>query len=202
MGVKYMLLRIAITCALILVAGSASAGPLDFADAATWMDGAGQHSFTYETEYGTVRLYASPGSSYLTFTEGEGVGVDCDGCAGSYQIEPPESLAVAFFDGSVFVESVTLSSFGSLEIGKVGDENSIMWFYGEGDDLQTLAIGFEADYIRVLPYFGASFTVASIELSVVPRPMPEPESLVLFPIGALLVGYVLLRRRRELASTS
>ena len=169
--------------------------------------------------FGVVTFGANPAGSDLTWSKGNGLGINCPitirGCLidSPYQIDAPESLTVTF-EKAVFLSSVDigmLSTTGRCFL-RLDEQGSIV-----GSDF---VIGFDSDYatngrltvpvnrmvksISLVPDRGEwnDFTLAGISVGRVPpapsSPIPEPSSVLLMLVGG---GIVAARVRKHIAAS-
>ena len=190
---------VAYAVALLLGAGTANAGWIDFTTAADWVAGDGVQTFSSTTQYGEVSFVATPPAGLLNFTDGIGLGIDCSSCGFvdvAELIDDGESVFIQFLDGPVTVYAVQLTDMAVFEFGKVlDDENTAVWMFGDmSGETNQFSIGLEVDWIRVIPLTDSNFGLAAINVGSVDTPIPEPGSSALFSIGALLVAFAIRQR--------
>ena len=188
---------------LIVAAGPASAATLDFSDP-QWHVGDGYASHTFDTELGQVTISAMTSSGSSTSYGSSGVGVS----RADWWNQPDafgfgEVLQLEFHDG-VYLSEATFSQVAVWEVGVADTGESKTIFWGGGHQMQTVAFDEQVSYIRISSRWWDfdlySLTATSLPASGV-TPIPEPEAALLFPIGALIVGYAIRRQRGLTAST-
>ena len=179
----------------------------------------GAVTYSGDAAFGVVTFAANPAGSDLTWSKGNGLGINCPitipGCFvdSPYQIDAPESLTVTF-EKALFLSSVDigmLSTTGRCFL-RLDEQGSIV-----GSDF---VIAFDSDYatngrltvpvnrmvksIRLVPDRGEwnDFTLAGISIGrVTPapsNPIPEPSSVLLMLIGG---GIVAARVRKHIAAS-
>jgi len=186
---KHLVLVVA--ALLIATGGPASAATLDFSDP-QWSVDDGSTSHTFDTELGQVTISTLAGSS----TSNGFSGTD----ARAYSFG--EVLQLEFHDGIQLTEA-TFSEVSVWEAGGANTGESKTIFWGGGHQNQTVAFDERVSILRISSTWW-DFKLHSLTATSLPSsaaaPMPEPEAAVLFPIGALIVGYAVHRQRRSNAS--
>jgi hypothetical protein len=167
--------------------------------------------------FGDVRFIAGPYGSDLTWSEGNGLGVDCPltsrGCLldSRFQIDTPEVLTIQF-DRSVFLTSVDISQLSTTRILFLNfDETGSI--VGDGLDADfdsdfasngslTVRINQWVSQIHLVPDRGeqndfslARLRIDEFRLPPAPpggpgpaNPIPEPSSVLLMIVGAGIVA--------------
>jgi hypothetical protein len=183
---------------LIVASGPASAATLDFSDP-QWDVGDGYTSHTFDTELGQVTI------SSLT-TSGSSTSDGLLGASGEGWWSQPDAfgfgevLQLEFHDG-IHLTEATFSQVAVWEAGVADTDETKVIFWG-GGLMQTVAFDEQVSYIRISSTWW-NFNLYSLTATSLPSsgvaPIPEPEAALLFPIGALIVGYA-IRRQRSAAS--
>lgn len=214
---------VALAASGLLVASSASAASLSLTGSvgsaiASGYDGS--VTYTGNAAFGDVTFIASPSGSDLTWSSGNGLGINCpsstNGCSvdTAYQIDTPEVLTVRF-EHSVFLTSIDLallSTTGSCFL-RVDETGSIT---GSGFDINfdsdnansngqlTVNVNRWVTAIRFVPDWGEQndFSLARLRIDenrVAPapgpgNPIPEPSSVLLMLVGAGIVAMQVRKR--------
>ena len=183
----------------------------------------GSVTYTGNAAFGGVTFIATPNGSDLTWSSGNGLGINCpasvSGCRidTAYQIDTPEVLTVRF-EQSLFLTSVDialLTTTGRYTL-RVDETGSIV---GAGFDINfdsddanssgslTVAVNRWVTSIRLIPDPGEwnDFTLARLRIDEnrLPSPgqppspgspIPEPSSVLLMLVGAGIVATQVRRR--------
>jgi len=211
---------VVLTASAVFVGSNASAATLNLKGSVGSKIARGNDgSVTYSgnAAFGDVTFIASPNGSDLTWSAGNGLGINCPssirGCSvdTAYQIDTPEVLTVRF-EESVFLTSVDialLSTKGRYTL-RVDETGSIV---GNGFDIDfdsdnanhrgklTVAVNHWVTSVRFIPNPGEwnDFTLARLRIDEnrVPtlglppspgNPIPEPSSILLMLVGAGIVA--------------
>jgi hypothetical protein len=176
---------------------------------ATGIDG----NVTYggNAAFGDVTFIASPNGSDLTWSSGNGLGIDCPrsvlGCNtdSAYQIDTPEVLTVQF-ERNLFLTSLDIGllspevrySIVLQEYGAVVGSNFVIPFSSAGASNGQLTLNVNrwvsAIYFVPMPGELNDFSLARLridETRVPPAPgapIPEPSSVLLMVVGAGIVA--------------
>jgi hypothetical protein len=216
-----------LTSSLILAAGTASAATLDLTGAIGAAIASGNDDsaiYSGNAAFGDVSIVATPAGSDLSYSAGNGLGIDCRGNSvaclvdRSNQVDNGEVLTISF-DRPLFVTSVDLRNLFGTTIG-IG---SFSVNLEEGGSLvgSNFEIGFDSDNagaggqmnvavarwassISFVPNAGFldSFSVAGITIDEFAgslpapgaNPIPEPSSILLIIAGG---AFVLTQLRRK-----
>lgn len=165
---------------------------------------------TYNASFGAVTFVANPSGSDLTWSSGNGLGIDCpssvSGCRidTPNQIDAPEFLTVTFaaptFLTSVDIGLLSTTAWGRLRIDEegsiVGSGFSIDFDSNSASNGQlTVNVNRLVTSVRFVPDHGEwnDFTLARIRVdeNSVPapgNPIPEPSSVLLMLVGGGLVA--------------
>lgn len=219
--------RLVLGSVLILAAGVANAATLDLTGAVGAALAAGNDDsavYSGNAAFGDVSIVANPAGSDLSYSAGNGLGIDCRGNSvaclvdRSNQVDNGEVLTISF-DRPLFVTSVDLRNLFGTTIG-IG---SFSVNLEEGGSVvgSTFNIGFDSDSansngalnvavarwassISFVPNAGFldAFSVASITIDEFAgslpapgaSPIPEPSSILLIIAGG---AFVLTQLRRK-----
>ncbi|MEX2206122.1 MAG: PEP-CTERM sorting domain-containing protein [Myxococcota bacterium] len=206
-----------------LVASSANAASLSLTGSvgsAIASGNDGNVTYTGNSAFGDVTFIASPNRSDLTWSSGNGLGINCpssvNGCStdSAYQIDTPEVLTVRF-EQSVFLTSVDISllSTSGRYFLRVDETGSIM---GNGFDINfdsddanrdgelNVRVNRWVTAIRFVPDSGEhnDFALARLRIDehrIAPapgpgNPIPEPSSVLLMVVGAGIVALQVRKR--------
>ena len=175
-------------------------------------------SYSGNADFGTVTFDANPTGSDISWSLGNGLGIDCPrstaGCSidTTYQIDYPEILSLSFDSGPVFITSVDLGQLvpSNFKIGRyvlhIDEGGSIegagfdIAFSSDDADAQghlTVDINRWAASLSFVPdrWELNDFTLAGISIDQTRRavpapgsPIPEPSSVLLMILGGALVA--------------
>jgi hypothetical protein len=201
-----------------------SAATLDLTGSIGSSIASGNHevsSYSGNDAFGTVRFDANPRGSDITWSSGNGLGVDCSNWNLSCivdtenQIDWPEVLEVSF-EQPLFITSIDVSQLaqrtawlGPLRLRVVdagaieGSGFDILFNAGDANDDGNLNIAVNqfASSISFVPTAGilSDFSLARITIDETlsslrtSSPIPEPSSVVMLLIGGALVASQLRR---------
>ena len=225
-AMRSLLSAAAVLLASIGLAASAGAATLDLTGAigsAIANGNDGDVTYSGNAAFGDVRLIANPRGSDLTWSAGNGLGIDCRvrqlGCIldNPFQIDVPEVLTVQF-EQSVFLTSVDIAQLhtANLFFLRIDETGSIM---GDGFDIDfdsdnasggilTVNVNRWVSEIHLVPDRGevndfslARLRIDEFRLPPAPggpignptNPIPEPSSVLLMIVGAGIVATQLRR---------
>ncbi|MGH2958939.1 MAG: hypothetical protein ACRDKE_04995, partial [Solirubrobacterales bacterium] len=191
--------RLALTSALVLAAGSGMAATISFTGATGSLIAAGNDDtvvYSGNAAFGDVTVSAEHAGSDLTYSAGNGLGVDCSGYSlaclvdNRNQVDNGEVLTISF-EQPLFVTSVDVGnllgthiglgrfSFNIEEGGSLVASNFEIGFDSSdasGNGTLNLAVNRWASSISFVPNSGYlnAFSVAGVSIDELARPISSP----------------------------